>query len=193
MPYYEINHSIPLLPSQQDDLAAAITSLHSTRFSTPRLFVNVKFTDISQHSGFYIGGKKVTKSHILAHVRTGPSRSTSDFDALCSDISAARDEIVVPLPKIKRSAPDTDHERKLYSVFVIGGLIAGREAGFEIPAAGKDGEWLAENLGAFKARAEEGQVEFVDLVKEIEERGLIRGQKTEAQKLEEIMGWGDSA
>lgn len=123
----------------------------------------------------------------------GPSRPTSDFDALCADISAAWDEIVVPLPKIKRSAPDTDEERKLYSVFVIGGLIAGREAGFEIPAAGKDGEWLAENLGAFKARAEEGQEEFVDLVKEIEERGLIRGQKTEAQKLEEMMGWGDSA
>lgn len=192
MPYYEVNHSVLLTESQKDDLATRITQIHSTRFSTPRLFVNVKFTDIA-NTTLYIGGKKRTKSHILAHVRTGPSRSNSDFNALCSDLSAAWDEIVVPLPKIKRSAPDTDEERKLYSVFVLGDIVAGMEAGFEIPAAGKDGEWLAENMGAFKARAEEGQEEFVELVKEVEQRGLIRGQKTEAQKLEEMMGWGDSA
>jgi hypothetical protein len=67
------------------------------------------------------------------------------------------------------------------------------EAGFVVPEAGKDGEWLAENMGAFKARAEAGEKEFVELVKEVEERGMLAGQKTEAQKLEEIMGWGDSA
>ena len=73
------------------------------------------------------------------------------------------------------------------------GLAAGVEAGFEIPEAGKDGEWLAENMGAFKARAEDGQEEFAGLVREVEERGLIAGHKTEAQKLEEMLGWGDSA
>lgn len=153
MPYYEINHSTLLTASQKDDLAARITSIHSTRFSTPRLFVNVKYTDISS-TPFYIGGKACSKSHILAHVRTGPSRSTSDFNALCADLTAAWDEIVKPLPKVRRSAPDTDEERELYSVFVLGDIVAGREAGFEIPEAGKDAEWLAENMNAFKARAE---------------------------------------
>lgn len=189
MPYYEVNHSILLTESQKDDLATSITTLHSTRFSTPKLFVNVKFTDISDQT-FYIGGKRRTKSHILAHVRTGPSRSNADFNALCADLSAAWDK-VVPLPKIKRSAPDED--RKLYSVFVLGDIAAGWEAGFDIPEAGKDGEWLAENMGAFKARAEGGEEEFVELVKEVEERGLIVGKKTAAQQLEEMMGWGDSA
>ncbi|KAM0716946.1 hypothetical protein Q7P37_006798 [Cladosporium fusiforme] len=189
MPYYEINHSILLTPSQKDDLAAKITQIHSERFSTPRLFVNVKFSDISS-TPFYIGGKARTKSHILAHVRTGPSRSTSDFNALCADIATAWNEIV-PLPKVKRSAPDED--RALYSVFMLGDIAAGMEAGFEIPEAGKDAEWLAENMNAFKARAEGGEVEFEELVKEVEERGLIQGKKTAAQQLEELMGWGDSA
>lgn len=189
MPYYEVNHAVLLTESQKDDLAKAITTLHTTRFSAPRLFVNVKFTDISS-TPFYIGGKRRTKSHILAHVRTGPSRSNKDFNSLCADLTSAWNDIV-PLPKIKRSAPDED--RALYSVFVLGDIVAGMESGFEIPEAGKDGEWLAENMGAFKARAESGEEEFVELVKEVDERGLIVGKKTEAQKLEEMMGWGDSA
>jgi len=42
-------------------------------------------------------------------------------------------------------------------------------------------------------RLRRGEQEFVELVKEVEERGMLAGQKTEAQKLEEMMGWGDSA
>jgi phenylpyruvate tautomerase PptA (4-oxalocrotonate tautomerase family) len=189
MPYYEINHAVILTESQKDDLAKAITKLHSERFMTPRLIVNVKYTDISNMT-FYIAGKRRTKSHILAHVRTGASRSNKDFNALCADLFTAWNEIV-PLPKIKRSAPDED--RSLHGVFVLGDLVAGMEAGFTVPEAGKDGEWLAENMPAFRARAENGEEDFVDLVKEVEERGMLKGQKSEAQKLEEIMGWGDSA
>ena len=97
----------------------------------------------------------------------------------------------MPLPKVKRSAPDED--RALYSVFVLGDIEAGMEAGFAIPEAGKDGEWLAENMGAFKARAEAGEEEFVELVKEVEDRGMLVGKKSAAQQLEEMMGWGDAA
>jgi len=194
MPLYEVNHATNLTASQKADLANALTQLHSTRFSTPRLFVNVKFTDISslkETGDFYIAGRARVPSHILAHVRTGPSRKTSEFNALCKDVTAAWDEIVKPLPKVKRSAPDED--RGLYSVFVLGDIAAGMEAGFVVPEAGKDGEWLAENMGAFKARAEAGEEEFVELVKEIEERGMLAGKKTAAQQLEEMMGWGESA
>ena len=149
MPYYEVNHTTLLTSSQKQDLASALTTLHSTRFTTPRMFVNVKFTDISS-TPFYIAGKPATRSHILAHVRTGPSRTNKDFTDLCADIFSAWNEIM-PLPKVKRSAPDED--RSLYSVFVLGDIEAGMEAGFAIPEAGKDGEWLAENMGAFRARA----------------------------------------
>ena len=189
MPYYEVNHAILLTSSQKQDLASSITDLHSARFSTPRMFVNVRFTDISA-TPFYVAGKKRARSHILAHVRTGPGRTNKDFNALCADLSAAW-ESIVPLPKVKRSAPDED--RALYSVFVLGDIEAGMEAGFAIPEAGKDGEWLAENMGAFKARAEEGDEDFKDLVKEVEERGMLKGKKSQAQQLEEMMGWGDSA
>lgn len=192
MPLYEVNHSVLLTSSQKSDLAQAITSIHSTRFITPTLFVHVKFHDTSS-TDLFIGGAAKQKSHILAHVRAGPSRSRQDYNALCADIARAWDEIVKPLPQVKRSAPEEGDERGLYSVFVLGDIAAGIEAGFEIPEAGKDGEWLAENMGAFRARAEDRQEEFVKLVREVEERGLIAGHKTKAQKLEEMLGWGDSA
>lgn len=189
MPYYEVNHSVSLTEGQKDELASAITSIHSTKFTAPRLFVNVKFTDISQ-TPLYVGGHRKTKSHILAHVRTGPSRNRSTFNDLCTELTRAWDSIV-PLPKVKRSLPDED--RTLYSIFILGDIVAGQEAGFEIPEAGKDVEWLGENMAAFKARAEDGQEELRELVQEVEERKLLQGHKTAMQRLEEELGWGDSA
>ena len=81
MPVYHVEHAIPLTISQQDELAEAITKLHSERFSTPRLFVNVHFVDVAD-AVTYIGGKRRTGSHIKANVRSGPSRSQEDWDEL---------------------------------------------------------------------------------------------------------------
>lgn len=58
MPLYEIEHVIQLSADQKDELAKAITQIHSHLFTTPSLFVNVRFTDTSQHD-VYVGGKKV--------------------------------------------------------------------------------------------------------------------------------------
>lgn len=58
MPLYEIEHIIPLSSPQKDDLARSITQIHSHLFTTPSLFVNVRFTDTANHD-VYIGGKKV--------------------------------------------------------------------------------------------------------------------------------------
>jgi phenylpyruvate tautomerase PptA (4-oxalocrotonate tautomerase family) len=189
MPYYEVNHACTLTESQKGDLASAITRTHSTKFSTPSMFVNVKFTDIKD-TPFYIGGKHRTRSHILAHVRSGPSRTQRHWTELCNELTTIWDGIV-PLPKVKRSAPDED--KRLYSVFVLGDITAGMEAGFSIPEAGGDVAWLHANMEAFKQRAESGEEDFVDLVKEVEERGLLNGQKSAQQSLEEALGWGDSA
>ena len=60
MPLYIISHKDPLNTSQRDELAAAITKIHTTVFTTPSLFVNVKFEDVSDAS-YYVGGKPVSK------------------------------------------------------------------------------------------------------------------------------------
>lgn len=58
MPLYEIEHVTPLSSSQKDALALSVTQIHSHLFTTPSLFVNVRFTDI-RNQDIYIGGKKV--------------------------------------------------------------------------------------------------------------------------------------
>lgn len=59
MPLYEIEHITPLSSSQKDALARSITQIHSHLFTTPSLFVNVRFTDTASHD-VYVGGKKVS-------------------------------------------------------------------------------------------------------------------------------------
>lgn len=59
MPFYIINHKDPISPPQRDELAATITKIHTTLFTAPSLFVNVKFEDLSQAS-YYVGGKPVS-------------------------------------------------------------------------------------------------------------------------------------
>ena len=78
----------------------------------------------------------------------------------------------------------------------MGGIIAGLEAGFVLPVAGGDVEWLEANWGEFQRRAEGGDEEMKGLVEEVKERGLLdgtNGVKTQQQKLEEFLGWGDAA
>ncbi|PYI35647.1 hypothetical protein BP00DRAFT_411913 [Aspergillus indologenus CBS 114.80] len=73
MPLYEIEHSIPLDKPQRDALAQAITHIYTRQFTTPSLFVNVKFVDArNQHN--YVAGKERSINRIIAYVRTGGSR-----------------------------------------------------------------------------------------------------------------------
>ena len=58
MPMYEVEHACVLTPSQKDDIAEAITKIHSEQFTAPRTFVNVRFTDISEQYT-YVAGKRV--------------------------------------------------------------------------------------------------------------------------------------
>lgn len=68
MPNYEVEHICPLTVNQQDEIAAAITEIHSSKFSTPKLFVNVRFTNISDHA-VYVAGKRVSHSSVSSHFR----------------------------------------------------------------------------------------------------------------------------
>lgn len=111
MPNYEVEHICPLTVGQQDELAEAITIIHSEHFSTPKLFVNVRFTNISDHPT-YVAGKRRNANRIFAYVRHGPSRTQEDYDAVSEAINKAWASIT-PLPKFKRSAPDPDTELRL--------------------------------------------------------------------------------
>ncbi|TKA75976.1 hypothetical protein B0A55_03259 [Friedmanniomyces simplex] len=192
MPFYEFKHHIPLTVSQKDELAAAITTIHSTKFSTPKLFVNVDFHDVSQAST-YVGGQRRTANHLFAHVRNGPSRRREDWVDLTSQIQQAWDKIVGPgLPKVRRADPDVD--TSLRSIVLLGSMIHMTELGFTVPAAGGDVQWLQDNWEEFNRRAEGGDEDFKFMVKEVKERKLMETDGVSAQqKLEEALGWGDSA
>lgn len=165
------------------------------------MFVNVSYTDVSGKP-MYVAGKRRSGNHIRANVRVGPSRTKEDFDELCQAIARAWDHIIgAGLPKVRRSDPDRD--TSLRSLILLGDLIGGLEAGFTLPAAGEDGAWMKENWTAFNKKAEEGDEEFAEMVKEVEERGLLEGgggkvtmteeerDRLQAKRIEEMMGWGD--
>ena len=65
MPLYTIKHTTTLLPRQKDNLADAITSIHSGMFGAPRVFVNVHFDHVDageEARVMYVGGKRVSRS-----------------------------------------------------------------------------------------------------------------------------------
>lgn len=56
---------------------------------------------------------------------------------------------------------------------MLGAIVAGSEAGFSIPEAGKDAGWLKENLSKFQQKADDGDEDFADMIEEVKARGLI--------------------
>ncbi|PPJ60705.1 hypothetical protein CBER1_03457 [Cercospora berteroae] len=164
MPLYEIRHTTPLNAGQEDALAQGITKIHSTKFTTPKLFVNVLFTPFADKT-YYAGGVPVKANHIIANVRSGPSRTKADWDSLSREIIAMWDDIV-----------GKDGGDELRTFFVLGGMEGGYEAGFLIPEAGGDQKWMADNWSGFEERARKGDKEFQDLMAEIKERGLFKGE-----------------
>lgn len=123
-----------------------------------------------------MGGKQLQENnYIVANVRSGPSRTQKEWDGLCEEVVKIWEEIVCHDGKEQDGNDEKkgDDGKGLRAVFVMGGLIAGWEAGFVIPKAGEDGEWLKKNLGEFERRARSGEKMFGDLVEEIGERGLL--------------------
>ncbi|GIZ44097.1 hypothetical protein CKM354_000730600 [Cercospora kikuchii] len=157
MPFYEVRHVDPLSQAQQDSLAEALTTIHSTKFTTPRLFVNVGFVDQSKVNT-YVAGKPRKGNSIAANVRVGPSRTQKDWDQLCEEVVAAWQKIV----------PDAE----LRGVFILGSMTAGWEAGFTMPSAGQDVQWLKDNWQAFEEKAKAGDEDFADMLIDIKQRGL---------------------
>ena len=53
--------------------------------------------------------------------------------------------------------------------------MAGYEAGWDLPPAGQDRNWLKDNLAMFRFRADSGEEEFVELLEEIGRREDLKG------------------
>lgn len=151
MPLYKVEHSFPLTKGQKTDLAERITKLHGTRFTTPSMYVQVKF--VSQdpsHHNHYVAGKARTQSsnRIIGYVRSGSTRPQSAFEDLAEQIEHAwyvvleerfegtEEEIK---KKEKESGETSEKERyakELLSVAFVPGLI-GREKGYTWPEVSK--------------------------------------------------------
>ncbi|KAH8684336.1 hypothetical protein BGZ60DRAFT_164463 [Tricladium varicosporioides] len=169
MPFYNIEHSIPLSPSQKSSLAKQITNLHSIKFNAPSLFVNIKFSPLDSSSAtlidpnFFVGGKpKAGLNYIWAHVRGGGGRSQEHFDKLAESVEEIWNDV-------------TGEKGTLQAVFIVPGIVA-RERGLRIPPAGEEGKWMEESWDEFENRALEGDEDFKGLVDEVKERPELRGK-----------------
>jgi hypothetical protein len=59
MPLYEIEHVCPINPHQQQAIADSIVKIHSEIYTTPSLFVNVRFKDAND-TPLLVAGKRVS-------------------------------------------------------------------------------------------------------------------------------------
>jgi len=162
MPLYEIEHVCPITPDQQQAIASAIVKIHSEMFTTPSLFVNVRFKDTDAFP-LFVAGQRRRVNWIMAHVRHGPSRTQEHYASVCTAVASAWASIVGTTP-----------EFELRGIFVLGDIVAGWEAGFPIPQAGQDKVWLKHYVGEFKKLADAGDVDFAGMVHELETRKDLR-------------------
>lgn len=129
MPLYDIEHVIPLTSSEQQSIATAITDLHSSRFTTPKWFVNVRFTDASSVTVFR-GGVLRCYNRLIIRTRQG-GRDVATYNAHCRDIVSAWQRIMEEGGKSKAGVAD---ERGLRTVWVTPVLMTAVDLGFERPA-----------------------------------------------------------
>lgn len=121
MPLYDIEHIHPLNPTQQEDLAIALTNLHADRFHTPRTFINVRYTDASNQVVFR-GGVRRRYNRVIVRTRAGDNRSREMYIEHCRAIVGEWERIV-----------GKEGELGLRTVWVLGALTAAVEAGIARP------------------------------------------------------------
>lgn len=124
MPLYDVEHVCPLTFAQQEQLANALTSLHVTRFSTPRFFINVRFTDVSSQIVFR-GGVLRKYNRIIIRTRASEGRSNESYIEHCRNIVSEWEKIV-----------GKEGENNLRTVWVMGALTTAFEAGIARPKVG---------------------------------------------------------
>ena len=150
MPFYQVYHSLQLTDSQQQQIASAITEIHTRVFTSLSALVNVDFVDVSSRSVFVAGYRHKIPNTIQGGLRDGPTRTRAMYEQLCH-------ELITMWDNIARNGETGLGEDEL-RVFLTGGMLAAVEGGFLIPEAGGDGDWFKENMTEIKKRAEAGQL-----------------------------------
>ncbi|KAJ9640164.1 uncharacterized protein PV06_10688 [Exophiala oligosperma] len=162
MPLYDVEHVTPLTPDQQATLAQAITDLHARRFKTPKTFINVRYTDVSDQVVFR-GGKRVSYNRVVVRTRQGERRTKEIYDDHARDIIKAWEGVVVgPGPS------PGDPSASLRTVWIMGALTTAVECGIARPKVGDEDKWVEENMDEFKKLAASGDTDFIDLLHELE-------------------------
>ena len=201
MPVFKVEHACPLSSLQQDQLAEAFTKIYSTKFTTPSLFVNVTFTDVSSQAA-YVAGKRVRPlpSQLLPEslqLMANPLLCSPKNPKLISSSQRTTTRLLVHVrPGPSRTMEDFNSlvssliqawadivgntgKQELRAVFILGDVVAAAEAGFAFPAAGEDKKWLKENYKEFEQKAKLGDEEFQDLMHELREREDLKDAVSE--------------
>ncbi|KAJ5900131.1 hypothetical protein N7495_004875 [Penicillium taxi] len=156
MPLYDVEHVCPLSFPDQEELAAALTNLHSSGFNTPKTFVNVRFIDAS-HQVVFRGGKRRKFNRIIIRTRAGENRTNELYIDHCKLVVCEWERIV-----------GKDGEKSLRTVWVMGALTTALEAGIARPKTGDEPQWLVANRSKFEKLAEQGDEDFIDLLAELD-------------------------
>lgn len=121
MPLYDVEYVTPLTLEQQEQLAIAFTDLHSKRFNTPRFFINVRYTDVSNQVVFR-GGVRRKYNRMVIRTRAGSNRTNETYLDHCKQITTEWERIV-----------GKEGEKGLRTVWVMGALTTALEAGIGRP------------------------------------------------------------
>ncbi|KAI9818046.1 MAG: hypothetical protein M1827_000670 [Pycnora praestabilis] len=177
MPLYDIEHTLPLTPNQQSRLAVSLTHLHSTTFHVPSYFINVRFWDVSTQPITFRGGvRRDQYNRAILRTRQGGLRSVEDYNRHFKRVVEVWNEIVElgegdgeghgekGMDKVGGKA------RELRAVWVMGALTTAIEDGIARPAVGEEREWVRANIKQLKRKADEGDEDYQEVIREIEER-----------------------
>lgn len=121
MPLYDVEYVTPLTPLQQELLANAFTTVHSKRFNTPRYFINVRYTDVSNQVVFR-GGIRRKYNRLILRTRAGSNRSSEEYLEHCKDLVKEWEKVV-----------GSEGELGLRTVWINGTLTQALEAGIGRP------------------------------------------------------------
>ncbi|KAL7810803.1 hypothetical protein V8C26DRAFT_409394 [Trichoderma gracile] len=158
MPLYDVEYVTPLTLGQQKQLAIAFTNEHSQQFNTPRFFINVRYTDVSNQVVFR-GGFRRSYNRVIIRTRAGGNRTNEVYLDHCKQIVTHWERIV-----------GCEGEEGLRTVWVMGALTTALEAGIGRPKTGEEDEWIQDNMPHFQALAAAGDEDFVELLQEIEKK-----------------------
>ncbi|KAK2595213.1 hypothetical protein QQS21_007066 [Conoideocrella luteorostrata] len=185
MPLYEVYHSYPLTIEQRQTLAKSITDLHCTTFTTPSFFVHVRFiAHDPRDQTYFTAGKPrtVNSNRIICTVRTSPARLKSDFETLAGKIEDAWYNAVNGHTLAGDEFGGETAIRRLLMVTFIP-MVAIREGGMTLPEAGKENDWLQDQLSFIKQMSERsGMEDFAEMLQELKEKKYLKSLLKEGEE-----------